>query len=532
MKRYRFVMVLMWMTFCSPFSFAASPVLTPKEAETRVSMDLKDANIKDVLKIFSQQAGLNFVASEQIQDKTVTLYLDHVTVQDALSNIISANSLEYVRVPGSEIFLVRPLQVEPKNDLMMKVYHLKYARVSNSPLEAAASLSTYQAALRTSGITAAGGSSGQSAGGGISGGSSGYSPSSGGGSGGGGGETTTKRGIDIVLRDLLSERGSLVTDPRTNSVIITDLSTRFKFFEEAIAKLDRPVNQVMIEAEILETSVNALDNLGIKWGSTTGELASFSGPKRTTTFPLSNVENSLKSAEATITVGTLSLDELDVVLQLLKTDTDTEVLSRPRIMTMDNEGAVIHITAETALASLTTATTVNGTALSSVGQAERRTTGISLRVTPQINDDHYVTMTLEPSVVRAEKSEFFPTQFVDPQQRSAQTTVMVRDGETIAIGGLVSKDKKNAKRKVPILGDIPLLGLAFRNTEKTLVDRELLVFVTPHIIKHSEVPITEGMQTASQPVTVTVPEEEREQLPPRSKEKEVEEVLDRLSSKP
>ena len=120
MKHDRLVMVFLFMTQCLPFAFADSPVLTPKEAETRVSMDLKDANIKDVLKIFSQQAGINFVASEQIQDKTVTLYLDHVTVQDALNNIISANSLEYLRVPGSDIFLVRPLQVEPKNDLMMK----------------------------------------------------------------------------------------------------------------------------------------------------------------------------------------------------------------------------------------------------------------------------------------------------------------------------------------------------------------------------------------------------------------------------
>ena len=110
--------------------------------------------------------------------------------------------------------------------------------------------------------------------------------------------------------------------------------------------------------------------------------------------------------------------------------------------------------------------------------------------------------------------------------------MMVRDGETVVIGGLVSKDTQNAKRKVPVIGDIPILGLAFRNTEKKALDRELLVFVTPHIVKNSETPFASGASVSPQPVTITVLEEEREQLPPRSKEKEITEVLDRLSAKP
>jgi len=514
-------------------SFADSETLSVKgeEGSPRVSMDLKDANIKDVLKIFSQQAGLNFVASQQIQDNTLTLYLDHVTVQDALNNIMLANNLEYIKVPGSDIFMVQPVTVEEGPNLIMKVYRLKFARVSDSPLEAAASTTTYQSAMTPSGITAAGsrGSIGGGVGGYTGAATTGGSASSSGGGGSGGG---ARRGINLVLESLLSDRGHLITDPRTNSVIITDIASRFKFFEEALARLDRPVSQVIIEAEILETSVNALEDLGVKWGDTKEQLATFIGPKRTTFFPFSKYRPTVGGTDITVTAGTLSLAELNVILQLLKSNTDTKVLSKPRIMTMDNEGAVIHVTADTALASLTTSTTVEGTALTNVGQAERRTTGISLRVTPQINDDHFVTMTLEPSVVRAEKSEFFPTQFVDPQQRSAQTTVMVRDGETVVIGGLVSTDTKETQRKVPVLGDIPIIGLAFRNKEKTQLDRELLIFVTPHVVQTSEVPFIEMASIPTTPVTVTVPEEEREQLPPRSKEKEIEEVLNRFSEKP
>ncbi|MFH1858061.1 MAG: secretin N-terminal domain-containing protein [Candidatus Omnitrophota bacterium] len=496
---------------------------------SRISIDLKDANIKDVLKIFSQQAGLNFVASEQIQDKTLTLYLDHVTVQDALSNILSANQLEYVQVPGSDIFMVRPTEAGEATDLIMKVYRLKYARISNSPLEIAALSVTYRAALESADIRMSEeeGDTGTGTGGFSRGGTG-----AGFGTGGMGGGGAKERGIDIVLKDLLSPRGTLITDPRTNSIIITDIPSQFRFIEEAIAKLDRPVSQVMIEAEILETSVNAYDYLGVKWGSTRGQFFQANGAKRSTRFPFKDLAEG--NSDATLTVGTLNFGDTSAVLELLKSSGDTKVLSRPRIMTMDNEGAVINIIAETAMASLTTATTVEGTALSTVGQAERKKTGISLRVTPQINDDQYVTMTLEPSVVRAEASEFFPTQFVDPQQRSAQTTVMVRDGETVVIGGLVSTDREDVKRKVPVLGDIPIVGLLFRHTDKNRLDRELLVFVTPHIVRFSDIPFVEAKAIAAPtPVTVTVPEEEeREQLPPHSKEKEIETVLNQFSTKP
>lgn len=533
MKHFLIFCVTLAFTFFPSPSLSQSVPLEGQEGP-RISMDLKDANIKDVLKILSQQAGMNFVASEDIQDRTLTLYLDRVTVQDALNNIMSANRLEYVQVPGSDIFVVRPRIEEEGADLMMKVYRLKFARVSDSPLEMASTNTASQAAISTTssglgGTTAGGGTSGGGASTYTSGGLSIGGPTGmggGGGLAGAGGGRLAPRGINLVLENLLSLRGSLVTDSRTNSVIITDIPNRFKFFEEAIAKLDRPVSQVIIEAEILETSVNALDDVGVEWGGSTGEILEFVGPTRSTRFPFRKI--GAGTPTATFTVGTV--EAVDAIVELLKTRVDTKVLSRPRIMTLDNEGAIINVTAETAIATLTISTTAEGTAISESDQAERTTTGISLRVTPQINDDAFVTMTLEPSVVRVERSEFF-TQFVDPQRRSAQTTVMVRDGETIVIGGLISTDLEDTKRKVPVLGDIPILGLLFRHTDKDELNRELLVFVTPHIVPTSEVPFAAVSQVPPAPITVTVPEE-REQLPLRSKEKEIEEVLNRYSTKP
>ncbi len=522
------------LAFCvvsSAWAVTGALPLKGGEEGPRISMDLKDANIKDVLKIFSQQAGLNFVASEEIQDRTLTLYLDHVTVQDALDNIMSVNNLEYLQVPGSDIFIVRPVVKGEDEDLLMKVYRLKYARVSDAPLEIAAATTTYGAAITPSGIKPAGSGTTATGGGGatsapVTGGLGGFTGGIGGGTTGGG---LVERGIDIVLESILSDRGSLVTDPRTNSVIIKDLPSRFKFFEEVIAKLDRPTSQVMIEAEILETSVDALNNLGVKWGnSSTGQVFSFDGAKRSTKFPFKDID---EAGTRTFTVGSISFNDLDMILGLLKKDTHTKVLSRPRIMTLDNEGAVINVTADTAMASLTVQTAVQGIGSQTTEQAERRSTGISLRVVPQINDDQFVTMALEPSVVRAEDSKFFSDKFVDPQQRSAQTTVMVRDGETVVIGGLVSTDSEDTYRKVPVLGNIPILGLMFRSKNESQLDRELLVFVTPHIIQTSELPFV-TTPTAPLPVTVTVPDETREQIPPYSKEKEIERLLDQYSQTP
>jgi type II secretory pathway component GspD/PulD (secretin) len=177
-------------------------------------------------------------------------------------------------------------------------------------------------------------------------------------------------------------------------------------------------------------------------------------------------------------------------LTAILSDSNTKILARPKVLTLNNETARIELTAETAVASVTTTASSEGTATTTSGSAERINTGITLDVTPQINKDGYITMHIEPTVIVPVISKFFAgsgndAKFVDPQTRSAKTTVMVRDGETVVIGGLISKEDTYSFEKIPFLGDIPILGAAFRYKTADESDKELIIFITPHIVKEA-----------------------------------------------
>jgi len=154
---------------------------------------------------------------------------------------------------------------------------------------------------------------------------------------------------------------------------------------------------------------------------------------------------------------------------------------------LNNEPASINIVADTAVGQKTT-TTGEGAGATATQEAERMTTGTSLTVVPQVNPDGYITMTIEPSVTRAVASGTFTGNpvFLDPETRSAKTTVMIKDGQTVVIGGLITRDVTRVNRKVPILGDIPLLGLAFRHKSDQEETKELIIFLTPHVLGDDE----------------------------------------------
>lgn len=470
------------------------PAITTAASDVRISMDLKDADLKDVLKIFSQQSGLNFIASERVRDRQVTLYLDQVSVQDALDSIIQANDLTYEQADGSNIFVVKEV-VRPAVETETRIYTLGYARVSSSPLgQSTASLGRLASSLVGASSSSATLGGGWTTSGTVSGetttgsGSSGASTTIGAGAASAGAassRTFSPIGIDQVIRSLLSPHGSLVVDERTNSLIITDVASQFPFIEKVIAQLDTPTPQVMIEAEILEVSRSTLDRLGVEWGDSTGQLLTFSSASRTTALPFKRTANR-EGEVPTMTMGTVNGPS--AVLRLLEQDGSTKILARPRVLTLNNESAVMKIVANTAIGVESTTATAAGTAGVITSTPQRVETGISLTVTPQVNKDGYVTMYIEPAVTRPVASEFFPGQFVDPQTRGASTVVRVKNGETAVIGGLLEKNDTTTHRKIPLLGDLPLLGAPFRSTSDTGADRELIVFITPHIVQDPSIP--------------------------------------------
>jgi type IV pilus secretin PilQ/predicted competence protein len=450
--------------------------------DVMVSMDFKDAELKDVLKIFSQQSGLNFISSEGVENKKITLYLDKVSVEDALNTILKANSLSYEQPEGSNIIMIKEI-VTAEVETLTRVYQLNYAKAESvkdlfeKMRDKSASADTKTANAET-------------------------------------GEKSTMK-----TAGLLTQYGKAVADIRTNSLIITDIPSQFPAIEETLAKLDEATPQVMIEAEILETTVNNIDKLGVEWGDT---IAVFTGPKQTTKFPFTKHDFPAGVDKTTgMAYGTISMASFTASLRMLETDKGTKILARPRVLTLNNETAQINLTAKTAVASITTIQGVAGTTGVQTTSAERMETGVFLRVTPQVNKDDYVTMVLEPSVTTPVKSTYFTgAEYVDPHTRSVKTTVRIKDGDTLVIGGLINTEDTETIKKIPILGDIPLLGYLFKNTSKDKTDKELIIFITPHIFKDYIMPLQgEGAERES-----TTPAE-------LSKDKVIEEVLDKFDGK-
>jgi general secretion pathway protein D len=153
-------------------------------------------------------------------------------------------------------------------------------------------------------------------------------------------------------------------------------------------------------------------------------------------------------------------------------------------MTLNNETAEIEIKTDEAIGVLATTTSTEGVG-ESVSQAERVETGVFLKVTPQANlQTGEITMAVEPKVIQARLGQpFGGSAFKDPEERGTKSLLRVRDGDTIILGGLLRTDRTKTETKVPIISSIPILGAAFRHKDETNSERELIVFITPHIIR-------------------------------------------------
>ena len=431
--------------------------LSSPEVKT-ISMDFKDAQLNDVLKILSRQSGMNFIASQEVSGRTISIYLDEVPVEEAMERILASNNLTYELKPGSNIFLVRPMD-RPAQEFITRVYYLKYATVNSSKLN-----QTLSAAQQTSGTTGVSGS--------------------------------TESGIAAAVQAILSQDGRIVEDNRTNSIMVTDVSSQFPLIESAIARLDVRIPQILIEVEMLDISKTTADLLGAKFGDTP---FTFKGGERDAIYPFDRNKAMANAGKAgnqgfifgdvgdEYRVGTLSFAGLTMTLQFLRTQSDTKNLARPRILTLNNETAEISIKTNEAIG-LSSVTTASQNTSVSVAQAERVETGVFLRVTPQANvSNGEITMAIEPRVIQARTGQTFGSQtFKDPEERGTKSVLRVEDGNTIILGGLLRTNEEETRTRIPVLGEIPVLGAAFRHKDKTESQRELIIFITPHIIPETQ----------------------------------------------
>jgi general secretion pathway protein D len=289
----------------------------------------------------------------------------------------------------------------------------------------------------------------------------------------------------------------VVADPATNSLVVTASPTDYSMLEPVIDQLDQRRRQVFVETLIMEVNlskglqVGLAGHGGLKNGSNVafGSLSSSRGPNPQDKFSSAVASQDPKmlaglpgmvlgtSATKTFNIGGLALPIQGAMFQALQTNGIVNVLSTPNILTTDNKKAEILVGKDVPFIA-STATLTSGAAQTSINRAK---IGINLSVQPKINDGDEVTLDVEQKIqdvlTKDKDMADIPT-----SERSAKTTVVAQNGQTIVIGGLIQDSEKKTTSKVPLLGDIPLLGYLFRDTSVTRDKMNLVIFLTPHII--------------------------------------------------
>ena len=285
------------------------------------------------------------------------------------------------------------------------------------------------------------------------------------------------------IEKMKTPRGSINFDQRTNTLIVTDIQGNLDLMEDVVRALDAVTPQVVIEVKVVETTLTNTENLGIDWTV----KGTAQGAKSPTVFPFKAgassefLSGAFPSPAATdFAYGTLNTSTLSAVLEMLKSRSNTNILSNPKIVTLDNQMARIVVGSQYPIP---TYTYNEQQAKLQVSGWQYKDIGIIFEVTPHVNNAGFVTIDLQPKITAI--LDFVTvenTQLPRLSTEEATTKVMIKDGDTLVIAGLIKDQVTETKKRVPILGDIPFLGEVFRKSESTKTKTELMIFLTPHII--------------------------------------------------
>lgn len=309
-------------------------------------------------------------------------------------------------------------------------------------------------------------------------------------------ELPTKKTAKPEMRKIpfVSDKVKITADSATNSLIIMAGKEDYRALDEIIKKLDVPRAMVYIESLIMEVDVNKSFDLGVEWfggGKTTigNKEAAVGGSFKTptsilpsgglTTFPTPD-GFSLGIISEAVSIGGLTFPNLAAVVKAFQKDKDVHILSTPQLMTMDNQEATIIVGKNVPYQTQSAAES----GVSTYSSYEYRDVGITLKITPQISHDRLVRLTISQELTKLDEvAEVTTTDRPTTLKRSIDTTVVVKDGRTVVIGGLIDESFSKTEYKTPCLGDIPLLGHLFQSTSKGGDKTNLYVFITPTVVK-------------------------------------------------
>lgn len=445
----------------APAVEGAANVQDPSEpAEGLISIDFRDADIRQVLRIIALKSGVDIVAGTDVEG-LVTIKLTDVPWDQAMDIILRTYGFTYER--RGKVIRVMTIDALDQEALVTEVYTLNYAKADEVP---------------------------------------------------------------DVIGDMLSDRGRIKYDDRTNTIIVSDVPSNLTSIGTVIKRLDRRTPQVLVATKVIETRLEKDENLGIDWsdslslatsptalpttfpfskGTSLGYFSRFipfdTSPANplATSLPTDLVNSSANPQNlagvglhtpGTIGIGTLTGPAFAWTLNMLKSRTETRILNNPSITVLNNKSASIHIGEEYPIPNFSLDPQTGNTTISGY---DTKAIGTVLNVTPHVNQSREIVVELKPEIITVGTDVTFDTgqgQSISLPRfttQTAETQVRVKSGETIAIGGLVQKSESYVETKVPFLGEIPLIGWLFKNSRWSgagadPVMRDLLIFVTVTIM--------------------------------------------------
>jgi type II secretory pathway component GspD/PulD (secretin) len=449
-------------------------------AGQRISLDLKGVDILDVLKLLSQKSGLNFVAGRNVSGR-VTIFVSEVDVWDAFELILSANDLAYEKrgdivtvmtARDYELLFGEKFQVRTKNAVVV-LKHAKGVQVATVLNQIKTTVGRVVVDEPTNTLII---------------------------------DEVPGRFEDMLelvetidrptearvynlnyteaeklkekIQDLLSPIGTFTFDVRTNKAVVSDLKEVLAKVDQIVKAFDTPDGQVLIEAKIVKVELTDQMDLGIDWHRV------FSGIDTTVAGNFDVVSGDVVGGDAT-GIGLEFIKSPDanasVIIEALEKITNTDTLSNPRIMVSNNQEAKILVGTKEAVVTVTTTVPATGSTVSSP-EIQYVDVGTKLFVTPNIKRDGHIQMKIRPEVSTSRIETFQTNRIPIVTSTEAETSVLVKSGVTLIIGGLIESKDTLTNSKVPFLGDLPVVGLPFRGTTDLKTKTELVVFLTPQIV--------------------------------------------------
>ncbi len=297
----------------------------------------------------------------------------------------------------------------------------------------------------------------------------------------------TPKSSDSLQSATLGEDVSITADASTNSLIISASKADYRKILNLLSELDVKRRQVLVEAMLMEVNLDDTNNMGMEWmtsngGKDGGFFASntqgglnnlFSNPEQLSGFSMAAV------SAGNLTIGNINVPTQSVLLQAAAKSSIANVLSAPNILTADNEEAEIVVGQNVPM--LASTSTSSDNLNNTFNQIDRQDVGITLRITPRISEGDFVTLkvfTEVSNIIDKDPSLGFTTSV-----KTSETTVIAKDNQMIVTGGLISDDNTTTENGVPFLKDIPILGHVFKNTVNSVTKKNLLIFITPRIIR-------------------------------------------------